>query len=480
MFLKQLPLLYIYHKSHKMKQFFTLLLLTITTAATSQNCTTTGFDVCNSAASVVSDFRNAVQITGTGSALTVGAKYKFNNAIPSLNLDAVITIDAMVNATMVGASSPSIDDDNSANETNTSGTQAALFAPRIAPDQLLSCTNKTGYVEFTIKFYIHYTGNGAPTTGTEISVANLNFLHFDMDGFVVGTDGWFKEVGYVKTIGSDPVNYGAVGTELTSTNNNGWLLTYGSTTERTAVSRCAEVIEKSVYSDPHSALSFRMGYDYKAPTSNCNANSLQPTRQYGSKFGCFNLPAGGPLPVSITNLNINYNAGITTLNWTSLQEHNLNGYEVQRSLDGITFETAGFIKASNLTSVQVYSFTDNVTAFNSKNIYYRIRISDNDYSMKLTGIVSVKIADWKSNQMIVAPNPSSSNAQIRINLPKAVKGDITVFDATGKAVIKQQAALQAGNNIIVLNNITALSEGYYSVRLIAGNETFNSKILIWK
>jgi hypothetical protein len=465
-----------------MKKIFTLMLSAViaVTNLQAQVCTTSGFDAC-SGNGVVSDFRNAIQITGTGTPLTAGAKYKFNNAIPSLGLDAVITIDAIVNATMTGADNPTIDDDAVANETGAAGSHAALFAPRIAPDQTLSCSDRTGYVEFTIKFYTHYSGNAAPAGNSQVSVSNLNFLHFDMDGSVVGNNGWFKEIGYAKVNGSDPVNYGAAGTELTGTGNvSGWLKTIGSTNERTEVSRCAEVIAKSVYAQPQSSISFRMGYDYKAPSTSCATASMKPTRQYGSKFGCFNLPAGAPLPVSLINLAASYNAGVTTISWTSLQEIDIDSYEIQRSLDGITFETAGNVKATNASNVQQYKFNDNVSAINSRYIYYRIRIVDKDQSQKLTNTVSVKTADFKSNEMSVMPNPSSGNAQIRIKAAKASAGEITVFDASGKTVQKQQANLSAGNNTIVINNITGLSEGYYTIRLVANDEVFTSKLLIWK
>ena len=467
-----------------MKKIFTLSFAVFAaTILSAQVCTSSGFDVCTGSSAVTSDFRNAVQISGTGSPLTVGAKYKFDNAIPSLNLDAVISIDAMVNATMAGAASPAIDDDGAADEANTAGAQIALFAPRIAPNQILSCSNVSGYVEFTVKFYTHYSGNTLPIPGSEITVANLNFLHFDMDGDQQGGDGWFRETGYVKINGTgNPVNYGSAGTELTSSGSNigGWLLTYGSLTERTSVSKCAEVIEKTVYSGTQTAISFRMGYDYKAPSSDCGNISIQPSRQYGSKFGCFNLPAAVPLPVSFTNLAVNYNDGKSNITWTSLQEINLDGYEIQRSFDGINFEVAGYIKANNLSSVQQYKFTDNVAAFTSKYIFYRVRIVDFDRSMKLTNIVSVKIADRATNEMIISPNPSSVNAQARVKVSKPALGDISVFDASGRIVLRQQATLSAGNNTVTINNITKLSEGCYTVRLIAGNEAFSSKLLIWK
>ncbi|MGG9960166.1 T9SS type A sorting domain-containing protein [Ferruginibacter sp. SUN106] len=465
-----------------MKKIFTLVIaIAAGFIATAQTCTTSGFDICDPAKSVSSDFRNAVQLNGTGSPLTVGAKYKFSNAIPALNLDAVISIDAIVNATLAGAGSPTIDDDGIVTETGAAGSGASLFSPRIAPDQQLSCTSRSGYVEFSIKFYTHSSGNGAPVSGTEMAVANLNLLSFDMDGFNVGNNGWFKEISYAKTNAFDPANYSAPATELLQGGNvGGWLLTYGSTAERTGVAGCTEIIERSVYSNLQTAISFRMGYDYKAPGVNCNSSSIQPTRDYGVRFGCFNLPAAGPLPVSLVDFAASYAAGKTIVTWTSLQEHNLDSYEIQRSFDGINFEVAGNVKANNLTSTQEYSFTDDVTAFNSKYIYYRIRIADLEYSMKLTNTVIIKIASPKGNEMLVSPNPSSSHAQIKVITKKAGKGDITVFDATGKLVLKQQASLLEGNNTIIINNITSLSEGYYTIRLTTNNESFSSKLLIWK
>ena len=465
-----------------MKYIFTSVFFLFTIIAlNAQVCTQSSFEACTGSSAIISDFRNAVQITGTGNPLTVGSKYKFNYAIPSLNLDAVISIDAIVNATMSGASNPTIDDDGAANETNIVGTQAGLFAPRIAPKQILSCNDVSGYVEFSIKFYTHYYGNGTPVSNTEIAVSNLNYLHYDIDGNTQGNNGWYRKTSYVKMNGTDPVNYSTATTELSDAGNTGdWLLTYGSTTERNGVSRCGEVIQKSIYFLPQTAISFRMGYDYKAPSANCNTISIQPTKQYGAKFGCFTLPGAGPLPVSITDLAVNYNNGKTNIVWTSLQEHNLEGYEIQRSADGINFEVAGFVKANNLTSVQQYKFTDNIAALTSKYVFYRVRIVDMEHSMKLTNTVSVKIADWVNGEMVISPNPSSNNAQIKIKMIKPTIGDITVFDAAGKIVLKQQASLLAGNNTIVINNITTLNDGYYTVRLNTNNETFSTKLLVWK
>ncbi len=86
----------------------------------------------------------------------------------------------------------------------------------------------------------------------------------------------------------------------------------------------------------------------------------------------------------------------------------------------------------------------------------------------------------KTSSMSISPNPSSSAANIKVIVTKATKGDITVFDATGIVVLKQQASLVTGNNTIILKDVTTLSEGYYTIRLVANDEIFTSKLLVWK
>jgi hypothetical protein len=467
-----------------MKKFFISSLAVLSTFfLIAQPCTITGFDNCSNSSAVVTNCVNAVQVTGTGAALSVGAKYKFNNVttVSAINYDAIVTIDAIVNATLSGAQNPSIDDDNAANETGTNGTQSALFAPRIAPDQTLSCTDRTGYVEFTVRFYLHYSGNAAPTTAA-VSLNNLNFLHFDMDGGTQGNNGYFREIGYVKVIAAgNPTNYGGANTELSSPGNvGGWLFTRGSTTERDGVSRCAEVIEKTIYTGSQSSVSFRMGYEYKAPSSNCNNISIQPTRQYGSKFGCFTLPPSGPLAANMKDLTVNYNAGNATLSWVSLQEINVFSYEILRSFDGVNFKSIGQVRATGLSQTQPYKYVDNVALLTSKFIFYKVKIVDMDGSTKLSNVVSVKTTDWNTGEMIIAPNPSSSNAQLKFKVSTASKADIVVYDAAGKIILKQQAIVQVGNNSILLNDITKLSDGYYTVRLTTTTQTFTSRLLVWK
>jgi hypothetical protein len=92
----------------------------------------------------------------------------------------------------------------------------------------------------------------------------------------------------------------------------------------------------------------------------------------------------------------------------------------------------------------------------------------------------ITVTDRKSNEMIIVPNPSSNGIQVKVKVNKAATGTITIFDAAGKQVYQQEAALQEGNNKIVINDIIILNEGSYTVKLTANKETFSSRLMIWK
>lgn len=456
----------------------------------SQACTTSSnIDACpaNTPTSET-NFNNPTLFSGT--ALTKGAQYKFENVLtvgnPGQILDAIVTIDSIHNATMVGAQNPSIDDNGASDQNNQP--IVGLFAPRIAPDINLTCTDRIGFVQFTITFYPDFTGNTLPTP---VVVSNLNFVHYDIDGFVVnssagGTNGSFREIGYVKKISANnPINLAATPTELIGVGTvneptSSWLLTFGSTIERTGVSKCAEVAYASNFQTAQTSVSFRMGYEYKAPVP-CNNVSNRPTRQYGMKSGCFNLPGGGPLPVSLTGLNVALNQGVATLTWNTAQEYNVRKYEIYRSVDGTNFVPVGTVTARNLLTRQTYQYRDEIPASSQAPVlYYKVRVIDIDDSYRFTPIVSVRAGKATPGKLVVTPNPTRGDAQLRFTTVETGIATIRVFDATGRVVMEQQTQVLPGTNQVSLQRLNQLAEGTYAAQVMVGSERMNTQFIIWK
>ncbi len=467
-----------------MKKIFTLLctaVLCYTLSAqnpancNASNCTTnSNIDQCAAGSSnVVTNFQNKVQKAGNpcGNGLCVNSVWRYTNAatVSGNQVDAEVRIVAISNAVL-----DNIDDDAATDQGGNS--IANFFAPRIGSDVNLNASDRRGYVEFEIKFYQHFTNNALNFITLQL-LTGLNFVHYDIDGHSNGANGWFRELGDVKTItATNPTLFAASGTELTTDGSApaGWKGFLGSVCERTGVSRCAEVAVAANYTGAQSTISFRMGYDYKA-----GSNEGQPVRQYGARFGCFDFPGGGPLPVTMSNLGVNYNAGVATLNWTALYESNMKGYEVERSLDGIFFENVGFVGARNQLGIsQLYQFSNNIANTAGKVVYYRLHIIDLDGKMRYSNIVMVRKDKNAAVGFSISPNPATTRTQLRIEAVAGGKAEITLSDAAGRVVSRQSALIATGSNLIVLDGLGRLGNGVYHVKVTTNGIDFSQRLVI--
>jgi hypothetical protein len=469
-----------------MKKMFTLLCAAVLCATSfaqnpincnSSNCTTNStIDQCPSGSSnVVTNFQNGVQRSGNpcGSGHCVNSVWRYTNVatVSGNQVDAEIKVVAINNAVL-----DDMDDDAATDQAGNS--IANFFGPRIGPDVNLNSSNRRGYVEFEIKFYQHFTNN-ALNFITLQPLTGLNFVHYDIDGHSNGANGWFRELGDLKEIStSNPAINASAGTELTTdaASGAGWRGFLGSVCERTGVSRCAQVAVSASYTGAFATLNFRMGYDYRA-----GSNEGNPVRQYGARFGCFDFPGGGPLPVTLSSLGINYKAGIATLNWASVYESNMKGYEIERSSNGIFFENIGFTGAKNQLGVtQNYQFADNIAALSANILYYRLRMVDLDGKSKYSNVVTVRKDKAGTGKMAISPNPTANAAQLRLDAVKSGAASITVSDAAGRIVLTQTAMIAAGSNNISLNNLYKLNEGIYNIRVSTGDEVYTERLMIKK
>ncbi len=159
----------------------------------------------------------------------------------------------------------------------------------------------------------------------------------------------------------------------------------------------------------------------------------------GSLFNSAGFPASSfrtenilaVLPVKFGNISVANKNGVRTITWKTLVESNIDGYEVQSSVDGIHFTTITKIPAKG--SNNDYRFEDN-TNVNNKTVYYRIKAmntsGENDYSR----IVKHTFYDVRNDIKIMNPSYSGVNVFCR----NSFTGSIVICDNTGKRMATKQ------------------------------------------
>lgn len=177
------------------------------------------------------------------------------------------------------------------------------------------------------------------------------------------------------------------------------------------------------------------------------------------------------LPVNMLSFS-GYNDGNRNqLIWTTSTEQNNKGFDVQRSLDGVTYNSIGFVSSiangGNSSVALNYTFTDNnVTGLRQ---YYRLRQVDIGGNSKLSNIVLIK-SDKPTLITLDGffPNPATTTINMLIGSPAKDKITAVVFDMTGKSVLSRSLNVETGSNTIPLD-ISALAGGNYMIKLISND-----------
>jgi hypothetical protein len=167
-----------------------------------------------------------------------------------------------------------------------------------------------------------------------------------------------------------------------------------------------------------------------------------------------------PLPVELLSFSARRNSESEVIcEWTTLTETNNDYFEVQRSEDGILFETIGLRNGSgNSTTLLEYNLFD-ITAPNNI-LYYRLKQTDFDgqYSYSKTIVVSPVT---QVNSFLLFPNPASTD--IYITTSQSNTFQYCIYDLAGKKVLCNHGESMNGLAHIPVNT---LETGNYMFEII--------------
>ena len=164
-----------------------------------------------------------------------------------------------------------------------------------------------------------------------------------------------------------------------------------------------------------------------------------------------------PLPVAGLDFNARKQNNTALLSWRTLNEINNRGFEIQRSNNGIRFDSIGFVLSRSISGNGTsYQFTDD-RPLNGKN-YYRLKQIDFDGSVKYS---EIRWVDFDAGIPVkIYPNPATDvlNVYIGYNLDNA---EMFIYSVSGQLIKKQSIS---GNGTIAIP-IKELSKGVYSVEI---------------
>ena len=176
-----------------------------------------------------------------------------------------------------------------------------------------------------------------------------------------------------------------------------------------------------------------------------------------------------PLPLDITRFNGQRINEVVKLNWTTAQETNVDRFEIERSLDGISYQLLGtVISKFHTTSLPTdYDFYDQAPMNGTS--FYRLKEFKTDGSFAYSDVVAIKFDKPVISIVRVNPNPAINTLNISCNAIEAGTITCTLFNADGRRVKESSQYFTTGSNNIV-QDVSALPAGTYYIVLSRPNQ----------
>jgi hypothetical protein len=191
----------------------------------------------------------------------------------------------------------------------------------------------------------------------------------------------------------------------------------------------------------------------------------------------YRVPVDVILPVKMLAFSVTAEGNSKVqLNWTSTQEVNFRGYEVERSADGRSWKTIGFVSSKFISDLNnQYHYTD-IDPLSGKS-YYRLKLVSMDNSIDYSVTRSVEMVA-RNSWMTIKPNPVQGFAMLEYRLSNAEKVTISVLDVNGRTVLTRTAAAMQGLNQVNMNEWSRFQPGIYVVRIVSTSETLSTRVVV--
>ena len=191
------------------------------------------------------------------------------------------------------------------------------------------------------------------------------------------------------------------------------------------------------------------------------------------------------LPVELTTFKAYLNNDRIDLTWDVTSEVNNAGFEVERSLDGTTFETVGFVKGRGTDPKPTkYSYSDPVTAtYRSIGLVkYRLRQVDTDGKANYSPTVNVYLGETPNTIELAQnfPNPFNPSTTISYQLTQPGYVTLKVFNAVGDEVASLVSESKEAGTYNAVFSGENLASGTYMYQLNVNGKILQKKMVLMK
>jgi hypothetical protein len=217
--------------------------------------------------------------------------------------------------------------------------------------------------------------------------------------------------------------------------------------------------------------------DIKLPASYFTSNAGYTDAKVHPYFTLGSI-TGTPLPMELMYFNANLQEDKTVLcKWETQSETNNATFTVEKSADGVNFETVTTLPGAGTTSqTHYYSAMDDNPYIGIS--YYRLKQTDYDGQFTYSNLAPITY--YPTDEISIGNvRLGSSNSFIQIVSKSEGEANIDIFDVTGRKIYASNQNMVAGiNNVCIASNFT---KGVYILHVTSASGSIaQKKVLAWK
>ena len=184
------------------------------------------------------------------------------------------------------------------------------------------------------------------------------------------------------------------------------------------------------------------------------------------------------LPIELTRFEGECSNGQVILNWQTASEINNSEFKIERSTNGIDFETIGSVislGASGRINNYGYIDEDNLDV----TCYYRLTQKDYDGKTSNSKIISVEhaCASKLNSEIITYPNPSNDYVVLDIKLYQTSLVTIDIVNEIGRTIKKYDATKYDIGMTSINLDISKLNAGIYFLKVLINDQLTIQKLV---
>ena len=176
---------------------------------------------------------------------------------------------------------------------------------------------------------------------------------------------------------------------------------------------------------------------------------------------------GGVFPVELIDFRAEMEGRRVRLSWITASELNNDYFDVERSVDGLSFEVIGRETGAGTTQdIQEYEFIDNNPL--SHTLHYRLRQVDYDGAFTYSQVVQVEGSIQVAATVKVYPNPVANELHV-----DNVRGTMQLYTLAGQLL--HEYRLERYENVL---DVSGLDRGYYFAVIVDEDGNRSSRRIV--